>query len=255
MRNLSCLRHPRFAACHTYRAPAGASFGFGAAGGGHGGAVADLLAVPHADHMLITAPAELAAEVLCTLPDNVVDGYRCVAPHLVARPGADVLVVGAAGPSVGLYAVATAVALGASTIGYVDSDEDRCSIAERLGAKVEQHRGPWPRRFLRAAITVNNTDDPDGLATTLRSTDDYGVCTSTAIFFGPHPTLAFLDLYTKGITLHISRADSRLYTSDVLEMLAGGRLHTQVVTTSVVDWDEAPAAWLTPSTKLVLTRG
>ena len=38
----------RFAGCHVYRARAGAAFGFGAAGGGHGGAVADLLLVPHA---------------------------------------------------------------------------------------------------------------------------------------------------------------------------------------------------------------
>jgi alcohol dehydrogenase len=80
MRQLTFTR--RFAACHAYRAPSGPAFGFGQAGGGHGGAVADLLAVPHADHMLIAAPAGVPAEVLCTLPDNVVDGYRAVAPHL-----------------------------------------------------------------------------------------------------------------------------------------------------------------------------
>jgi threonine dehydrogenase-like Zn-dependent dehydrogenase len=36
----------RFAACHVYRARAGSAFGFGSAGGGHGGAVADQLFVP-----------------------------------------------------------------------------------------------------------------------------------------------------------------------------------------------------------------
>src|SRR5580658_7971034 len=45
-------RDGRFGACHTYRARAGAAFGFGEAGGGHGGAVTDVLAVPAADHML-----------------------------------------------------------------------------------------------------------------------------------------------------------------------------------------------------------
>jgi threonine dehydrogenase-like Zn-dependent dehydrogenase len=244
----------RFAACHTYRAPAGAAFGFGTAGGGHGGAVADLLAVPHADHMLIPAPDGLPAEVLCTLPDNVVDGYRAVAPFLAARPGADVLVVGGAGPSVGLYAVATAVALGAP-VRYVDSDEDRCSIAARLGAQAERHQGPWPRRFPRAVITVSNTSDPQGMCTTLRSTDDYGVCTSTAIFFGAQPVLPLLEMYTKGVTLHLSRADSRRYTPEVVELVMTGKLRTQAVTSGVLPWDEAPAAWLTPGTKLVLTRG
>jgi threonine dehydrogenase-like Zn-dependent dehydrogenase len=249
----ACLTR-RYAACHTYRAPAGAAFGFGKAGGGHGGAVSDLLAVPCADHLLITAPASVPAEVLCTLPDNAVDGYRSVAPHLKARPGADVLVVGGAGPSIGLYAVAAAAALGASAVRYVDSDEKRCGIAERLGAAAVHHEGPWPRRFPRAAITVSNTHDPQGLATTLRSTDDYGTCTSTAIFFGRQPSLPLLELYTKGITVHLSRADSRLYTPEVADLAASGRLRTQAVTTRVAGWEDAPAAWLVPATKLVLVR-
>jgi threonine dehydrogenase-like Zn-dependent dehydrogenase len=244
----------RFAACHTYRAPAGGAFGFGHAGGGHGGAVSDLLLVPRADHLLIPAPAGVPAEVLCTLPDNAVDGYRTVAPHLRAWPGADVLVVGGTGASIGLYAVAAAAALSASAVRYVDSDQERCSIAEQLGAQAEHHAGPWPRRFGRAAITVCNTDDPDGLATTLRSTDDYGVCTCTAIFFGPQPEMPLLELYTKGITVHLSRADSRRYTPEVADLVASGLLRTQQVTTDVVTWDEAPAAWLTPATKLVLAR-
>ena len=46
----------RFGACEPNRARAGAAFGFGEAGGGHGGALADLLLVPAADHMLIPAP-------------------------------------------------------------------------------------------------------------------------------------------------------------------------------------------------------
>jgi threonine dehydrogenase-like Zn-dependent dehydrogenase len=226
-------RTQRFAACHTYRAAAGAAFGFGEAGGGHSGAVSDLLAIPHADHLLITAPPEVPAQVLCTLPDNAVDGYRSVAPYLKARPESDVLVVGGAAPSVGLYAVAAAVALGASEVRYVDSDRGRCAIAERLGAQAEQHTGPWPRRFRRAAITVANAPDEQGLVTALRSTDDYGNCTCTAIFLGQQPSLPMLDLYTKGITLHISRADSRLYTPEVVDLVASGTLRTQIITTDV----------------------
>jgi threonine dehydrogenase-like Zn-dependent dehydrogenase len=248
-------REQRFAACHTYRARAGAAFGFGAAGGGHGGAVADLLAVPHADHLLIPAPPGIAAEVLCTLPDNVTDGYRAVAPPLAARPGADVLVVGGAAASIGLYAVAIAVALGAGRVRYIDSNEQRCRVADQLGAVVERHDGPWPRRFERAAITVGNTDDPAGLAAALRSTDDYGVCTSTAIFFGPTPALPLLELYTKGITLQLARADSRRYLPAVLDLVTDGRLHPEVVTSAVAGWADAAAAWLTPAIKLVLTRG
>lgn len=243
-----------FAACRNYRAPAGAAFGFGNAGGGHGGAVADLLPVPHADHLLVGAPHDVPVEVLCTLPDNVGDGFRTVAPYLHDRPGADVLVVGGTAPSVGLYAVLAAVALGADSVRYVDTDEQRCVVAAELGAMVEVLDGSWPRRFPRASITVNNTDDPDGLAATLRSTEPYGICTCTAIFFGSPPRVPMLDLYTRGITLHVCRTDSRAWLPPVLDHVVAGTLPVERVSQVRVGWEQAPQAWLAPATKLVLVR-
>jgi alcohol dehydrogenase len=122
-------RAGHFGGCRTYRAPAGGAFGFGAAGGGHGGAVADLLGVPAADHLLVPAPDRFPATMLCTLPDNVVDGYRTVGPQLAERPGADVLVVGGAAASIGLYAIAAAIALGSEQVRYIDTDAQRCAAA------------------------------------------------------------------------------------------------------------------------------
>lgn len=245
----------RYGACVTYRARAGAAFGFGESGGGHGGAVADLLAVPAADHMLVAAPAGLSDPTLCTIPDNVIDGYRAVGPQLQARPGADVLVVGGAAASIGLYAIATAIALGAASVRYVDSDPGRRAAAIALGAEVEEHSGEWPRRFDRALITVDNTADADGLVTTLRSTDDYGTCTSVAIHFAPTTPLPLLEMYTRGVTFHLSRADSRRFLPEVLELVSSGRLDPMAVPTTIVDWEEAENAWLEPATKLVLQRG
>jgi alcohol dehydrogenase len=106
-------RDGRFGGCVTYRARVGAAFGFGEAGGGFGGAVSDLLAVPAADHLLVPAPVHVSATALATLPDNVADGYRAVVPALRERPGAEVLVVGGMVKSVTLYAVAAALAAGA----------------------------------------------------------------------------------------------------------------------------------------------
>jgi alcohol dehydrogenase len=247
-------RQGRFGGCRTYRAPVGGAFGFGQAGGGHGGAVADLLAVPAADHLLVPAPEGLAAVMLCTLPDNVVDGYRSVGPQLADRPGAEVLIVGGGVASVGLYATAAAIALGSERVRYVDTDPHRCAAAESLGADVEHHRGPWPRRFPRALITVDATGDEAGLATTLRSTDDYGACTSVAIYFAATTPVPLLEMYTRGITFHVSRADSRRYLSAVLELVGDGRLDPLAVPTTIVDWDQAADAWLEPATKLVLNR-
>jgi threonine dehydrogenase-like Zn-dependent dehydrogenase len=242
-----------FAGCRPFRARAGAAFGFGDAGGGHGGAVTDLLAVPAADHLLLTAP-DVPDHVACTLADNVVDGYRAVGPQLAERPGAEVLVVGGAAAAIGLYAVAAARACAAGAVRYVDADAERLEAAERMGAAVEHHEGPWPRRFGRAQIVVDNTGDRDGLLTSLRSTDDYGCCTSVVIHFEPTTPVPLLEMYTRGVQLHASRADARRFLPEVVELVADGVLDPSLVPTAVVPWDEAETAWLEPATKLVVSR-
>jgi alcohol dehydrogenase len=250
----AACRDSRYGGCHRYRAPVGGAFGFGAAGGDHGGGLADLIVVPAAQHMLVPAPAEIAPEVLCTLPDNFVDGFRTVAPYLDMHPGAEVLVVGGTAPSVSLYSVASALALGSDRVRYIDSDPSRCEAAERLGAEVTHHHGPWPRRFDRALITVDSTGDPDGLACVLRSTDDYGFCTGVAPHFSDTVPIPLLHMYTKGITFHVSRADSRRFLPAVIELVASGRVNPAAIPTTTVAWSEAAEAWLEPATKLVVSR-
>ncbi len=244
----------RFAACEPYKAKAGAAFGFGEAGGGHGGAVADLLLVPAADHMLVAAPPSLPDAVACTLPDNVLDGYRAVAPGLEAYPGEEVLIVGGAAPSIGLYAVASAFALGAGAVRFADSDPERCAAAEALGAVIEEVDGGWPRRFDRALIVVDNVLEPEGLLAAVRSTDGYGFCTSVAIHFGETTPMPLLEMYTRGITFHTSRADSRRLLPEVLDLVEAGALDPAAVPTTTVGWEAADQAWLEPAIKLVVER-
>jgi threonine dehydrogenase-like Zn-dependent dehydrogenase len=241
----------RTSACTAYRAPAGAAFGFGERGGGHGGAVADLLAVPHADHLLVPAPEGLSDAALATLPDNVVDAYRAVGPALAERPGADVLVLAGAVPSIGLYAVALACALGAGSVRYVDAAP--LGVAQALGATATHLEDGWPRRLDRAQIVLDGTADPAGLACAGRSTADLGLLTVVGIVFGEAP-LPLLEMYTRGITLHTSRADSRRHLPAVLELATSGAFDPLVVPTTAASLDDAADAWLAPATKLVLTR-
>ncbi len=243
-----------FAACATYLAPIGGSFGFGPMGGGHGGGLAGLISVPHADHLLVAAPPDVTGPALATLPDNVVDGYRAVGPALAERPDAEVLVVADAPGALALYATAAAVALGASHVRYVDRDPVRVAAARALGADASRHDGPWPKRFDPAPVTVDVTGEPGGLACVIRSTERYGTCTALAIVFEPATPLPLLDMYTRGITFHTSRADSRRYLPDVLRLLATGRFDPLAVPTTTCTWDEAPEAWLEPAIKLVVIR-
>jgi len=96
-----------YAACEPNQARAGAAFGFGESGGGHGGGVADLLLVPAADHMLLAAPESISDVALATTTDNLIDAYRTVVDGLRERPGADVLIVGGDAPSISVYADST----------------------------------------------------------------------------------------------------------------------------------------------------
>jgi hypothetical protein len=71
---------------------------------------------------------------LGSVSDNVLDGYRAVAPHLVEQPGADVLIVYHGLKSVPLYAAQAALALGAGRVDYASDDVEALALDERLGA-------------------------------------------------------------------------------------------------------------------------
>jgi threonine dehydrogenase-like Zn-dependent dehydrogenase len=75
-----------------------------------------------------------------------------------------------------------------------------------------------------------------------------------AIYFDSLTSVPLLEMYTRGVTLHVSRADSRKLLPDVISLVAAGRLDPLRIPTTVVPWDQAPHAWLEPATKLVLIR-
>src|SRR5436309_6359656 len=57
----------------------------------YGGMLSVVLRVPHAQAMLARVAPGLDPGALGSVSDNVLDGYRAVAPHLAVTPGADVL--------------------------------------------------------------------------------------------------------------------------------------------------------------------
>lgn len=242
-----------FAACEPYRARVGAAFGFGPAGGGHPGAIADLVAVPHADHLLFAAP-DLPDHEVAPLADNAIDGWRAVVPPLDELPGADVLVVGGLAASVGLFAVQAATTHGARSVTYVDDDAARLATAAELGATTLDMTDGLPDRLPRALVVVENLGTAEGLVAAVRATQPYGTCTSVAINFAGDAALPLLSMYTKGITFHTSRADARRFLPRVLDEVAAGRFRPGDLPLEVAPFGLAVERWLQPATKLVLTR-
>jgi alcohol dehydrogenase len=222
-----------------------------------GGFLSDVVRVPFADHMLVLLPQDVAATTAASASDNIVDAWRTVGPLLESEPGAEVLVVGGAGPgSIGLYAAGLAKAVGAERVVYADRDEGRRAVAVELGAELADFDGGLPERLGPFPITVDASADPDGLLLALRSTAADGVCTSTGIYFDGGPVLPLFEMYVKNTTFVTGRCHARPSIPRVLELTAGGHFHPERVTSEIVSWDHAADA-LTGGgwTKLVIERG
>lgn len=235
-----------------------------------GGALSDLMLVPFADHMLVKSPANLDPVSIASAADNIPDGWRAVAEPLKQFPGANVLVVGGAAQSVGLYAAGAAVALGAGRVLYLDDDPGRRAAAAAMGATAEplnigqrttkpapQTGGSPIARLVSASeqfeVTVDASGDPAALNFVVGSTAPNGICTSVAIYFGEATPMPLLRMYGKGITFHTGRVQSRPHLPDVLHACAEGHFHPEHVTARVVSFAEAPEAMTVRAAKLVFT--
>jgi alcohol dehydrogenase len=245
-------RRGRSAVCASY--PILSDFGMEPLSGvEYGGMLSDLVRVPHASTMLTPLPASVDPVAAASVPDNVLDGYRAVAPHLASRPGADVLVAIHGIPSIGLYATQAAMALGAGSVTVASADPDVRALAERLGAAaLPVDFGDRPPAT--APIVVDCGVDPVGLRWAVRATEPEGILHSVSSYVVGEVSLPLQRMYTLGIELHIGRAHSAARLPEVVALVADGRLRPELVTTRVVDWAEAADRFTDPATKLVFAR-
>ncbi len=252
---LSCgrcdpCRRGHTSSCAAY--PPRAAYGLAPSSGtDFGGAIAERIYVPFADHMLVKMPPGLDPLAVASIADNLPDGWRAVAPHLSARPSANVLVIGGLAQSVGLYAAGAAASLGADTL-YLDDDPVRRALAEKMGARTEplhlKERNP-----LKFEIVVEANGDPDALRFAVHSTLPNGMLTAVAMYFDDLVGLPLRHMYARGITFHTSRVDARAHLPGVLKHCAEGHFHPAAVTTRVVPFSNAIEGALDPTPKVVWT--
>ena len=232
--------------------PPGSAFGLGPHDGiDYGGALADLVRVPFADAMLLALPDGMDPALAAGVPDNIADGYRCVAGPLEEWPRAEVLVVGGLAQSVGLYAVAAAIALGASRVRYVDQDPRRLEIAASLGAEVRNVSLEELTPSDQFAVTVDACVLDQGRTFALRSTQPCGTCTSVSGGATTTAVLPLQSMYLKGIRYEIGRVHAAATASPVLDLLTSGRLDPRPVTTAVLPFADAADAMTDPTVKVV----
>jgi alcohol dehydrogenase len=218
----------------------------------YGGMLSDVLRVPHAQAMLAPVAPGLDSVALGSVSDNVLDGYRAVAPHLAAQPGADVLIVCHGLKSVPLYAAQAALALGAGRVDYASDDTEALAIAERLGARPIRTDFEKPER--RYPIVVDAGLTPNGLRYAVRATAPEATLQSVSFYAVGDTPMPLGRLYTLGIRFFTGRAHAAALLPQVMPLIEAGRLRPAEVTTRVVDWEDAPAAYAEPAIKLVVRR-
>ena len=253
---LSCGRCPSCAAGHSGNCdeyPVLSDYGMQPLSGTeYGGMLADLARVPHAEAMLAPVSPKLDPVALGSVSDNVLDGYRAVAPHLAGLPGAEVLIVTHGLKSVPLYAALAAVALGAERVDFASNDDEVLAVAERIGARAVRSDFGKPER--RYPIVVDAGLTAEGLKYAIRSTAPEGICQSVSFYPGGEIPMPLGRLYTLGIRFFVGRAHSVSLLPEVMPLIEQGRLRPEAVTTRVVDWKDAPRAFLEPAVKLIVRR-
>jgi threonine dehydrogenase-like Zn-dependent dehydrogenase len=230
--------------------PAFSTYGFGK----HlqfGGAMSDLLNVPFADAMLLKIPSNINPLHLASLSDNVPDAYRNVGAELERNPNKSVLVIGGSAQSVGLYTLAIAKALGASKIDYVDKNEERISIAKKIGVDCIYESFHSIKDKYDIVVEASSTEK--GLKVAIDKIKPYGVCSSSGIYFRKM-TMPLIKMYTKGIAFKTGFANARTDAKKVLSLIEQNRLDLSLVTTKLDSWENSIDAFLSKTSKVIVTR-
>jgi alcohol dehydrogenase len=239
-------------------------YGFGLGGGHWGGVLADQVAVPFADAMLVPLPDGVDPVAAASVADTTSDAYRHIGPHLPALltrdPDAEVLIIAALAQrhlfsaSVPLYAGQIARALGARRVLLVDVRPHVREAATRLG--MVAHSPKELRRIAPAPLVVAASATQHGTWVALTKTASDGICTCVGSLTRVGKMPAMMN-YGRNVTFHLGRSNARAVMPDVLELIASGRFHPEQVITAQGSFDDAPellgAHYRTQDIKTILT--
>lgn len=222
-------------------------FGMGIALGDLQGAQTEYVVVPNADRNVRTIPGDVPDELLDDLlfvGDIITTGYEAVARQF--QPGDTVAVLGA-GP-VGLCAVMSAMALGASHVIAIDPVNSRRAMAERLGAVAmtpdEAVDGVLDLTDWRGADVVV---DAAGHPAALRSTASYvragGVVAIPSVYLQDSLELPWGDLWLKNVNFHMGVTHFCNSMDEVMALVLAGRLNPAQLISHRLPLTEAPEAY------------
>ncbi len=220
--------------------PKTSMYGVGSVGGEWGGAIADFVAVPFADHMCVVLPANVKSVAAVSAGDNLADAHRMIAPHLVKAPESVLIAGGLA--SIPLYALLFAKALGINEVSFASAERAALDHAEQLGANCLELEKP-DRRLGRFDLVVDCANQAELLHTLIRCVNPGGVCASASMYFEGDVKLPLYEMYMKGVSFHTGRVDSSAHLNEIVALLRDGVVDPLLVDTSIDDWEHAPTVF------------
>lgn len=224
-----------------------ATFGLGAALGGLGGAQAEYIVVPHADHSMEPIPAGMSDEQAIFVGDILATGYFG-AERADIKPGDSVAVIGA-GP-VGLMATMCASLFGPARIFVVDMVESRLETAQDLGGIPINAGQVDPVEAILAqtgGIGADASIECVGLLsavdTAIRSVRGGGTVSMVGVPSAVVGEFPYMRVWSKSLTFRAGYCNVQAYMGILLDLIASGRLKPDAIISHRMKLDDGEEAY------------
>jgi threonine dehydrogenase-like Zn-dependent dehydrogenase len=250
--------------------PAGL-FGYSHILGGYAGGQAEYVRVPFADVGPVKVPPHLTDEQVLFLSDVLPTGYMA-AENCSIQPG-DTLAVWGCGP-VGLFAIASALLLGAGRVIAIDRFPERLRKAESIGAEtldyesidiqdalkemtggrgpdacidavgMEAHMHGFVGAYDRAKQAVKlSTERPGVLRQAIQICRKGGTVSVPGVYGGFVDKLPFGAIVNKAITIKSGQTHVQRYMRPLLERIARGEFDPSFIVSHRLSLDDAPLGY------------
>jgi threonine dehydrogenase-like Zn-dependent dehydrogenase len=249
----------------------GAAFGYSHLTGGYAGGQAEYVRVPFSDVGPIVIPDGLEDEEVLFLSDILPTGWMA-AENADIEPG-DTVAVWGAGP-VGLFAVQSAVIMGAAQVICIDHHPRRLELAQKLGAKIinfeethvrealmEMTGGIGPDAVIDAVgmeahgFVVDNVldivkqkiapgaDRGHALRQALLACRKGGRVSVPGVYGGMLDKWPLGAMMEKGLTIKSGQTHVQKYTADLLRRIQEKEIDTTFLISHRLPLEEAPLAY------------
>lgn len=247
-------------------------FGYSHLLGGYAGGQAQYVRVPFADVGPIKVPDTLSDEQVLFLSDILPTGYMA-AENCNIQPG-DTVAVWGCGP-VGLFAIKSALLLGAGRVVAIDRFPERLRLAERAGAEVinyEEHdvlptlneltggRGPdscidavgmeahmhgvqHSYDKVKQALRME-TDRPGVLRQAIQACRNGGTVSVPGVYGGLVDKIPFGAIVNKALTVKSGQTHVQHYMKPLLARIEAGEIDPSFIITHRVSLEEVPDAYM-----------